>query len=111
MKDTTNLALKLYRDYDLYPLLMLATPLFGTELYEICIRDNLIKGNPTFEELSVATQMTGNPIISTSEFSQKDIRQVINEYTDNFLRERVRYLLKHPRYSIARDLVHDLLTR
>jgi magnesium-protoporphyrin IX monomethyl ester (oxidative) cyclase len=96
MKDTTNLALKLYRYYGLYPALMMATPLYGTELYEICIRDNLIKGNPTVEELSTATQLKGNPMISTSEFSQKDIRQIINEYTDNLSRERSRSQLKHP---------------
>ncbi len=66
MKDTINLALKLYKDYDLHPHLMVATPLYGTELYEICIRDRLLVGNPTFEELSIATQTTGNPMISTA---------------------------------------------
>lgn len=97
MKDTTNLALKLYRDYDLHPHLMVATPLYGTELYEICIRDHLLNGNPTFEELSIATQTTGNPMISTPEFSQKDIRQVIDEFTNDLAREQGRKLLKHPR--------------
>jgi anaerobic magnesium-protoporphyrin IX monomethyl ester cyclase len=97
MKDTTNLALKLYRDYDLHPHLMVATPLYGTELYEICIRDNLLTGNPTFEELAIATQTTGNPLISTSEFSQKDIRRVIDEFTKDLVRNEGRKLLKHPK--------------
>lgn len=111
MKDTTNLALKLYRDYDLVPHLMVATPLYGTELYEICIRDNLLKGNPTFEELSIATQITGNPTISTSEFSQKDIRQVIDEFTNDFARERVQNLLKHPRDFLKHPRVAIRLLR
>jgi anaerobic magnesium-protoporphyrin IX monomethyl ester cyclase len=107
MNDTTNLALKLYRDFDLLPHLMVATPLYGTELYEKCIQDNLLKSNPTFEELSIATQTTGNPMISTSEFSQNDIRRIINDFTNDLVREegrkllkRPRDLLKHPRASI-----------
>lgn len=105
MRDTTNLAIKLHKEYDLFPFLMVATPLYGTELYEICKRNNFIQGNPTFEELSVATQLMGNPIISTPDFSREDVRQIINEYTTVLLAESVRYLLKHPR-----DLVELLRT-
>jgi anaerobic magnesium-protoporphyrin IX monomethyl ester cyclase len=97
MKETTDLALKLYRDQDLHPHLMVATPLFGTELYEICRRDNLLKGNPTFEELSIATQTTGIPLISTKDFSEVDIRQLIEEFTSDLAKEEARKLLKHPR--------------
>jgi magnesium-protoporphyrin IX monomethyl ester (oxidative) cyclase len=104
MKDTTNLALKLYRDYDLFPFLMVATPLYGTELYEICIRNHFIKGNPTLEEL-YATQMRGNPMISTPDFSQEDIRQVLNEYNKSLLTETLQYSLKHPRY-LFEELKH-----
>ena len=96
MKDTTNLALKLYQDFDLHPHLMIATPLYGTELYEICMRDNLLKGTPTFEELAIATQTTGNPMISTADWSQKDIRQVIDEFSNDLVNEQRRKLLKHP---------------
>ena len=97
MKDTTDLALKLYKDYDLLPHLMVATPLYGTELYEICVRDKLLKGNPTFEELSIATQITGNPMISTSDFSIEDIRRVIDEFTNDLAKEQARKLLKQPK--------------
>jgi radical SAM superfamily enzyme YgiQ (UPF0313 family) len=107
MEDTTGLALRLYRDFDLHPHLMVATPLYGTELYEICMRDHLLQGNPTFEELSIATQTTGNPLISTPDFSEKDIRRVINEFTSNLMRvegrklvQRPRDVLKHPRASL-----------
>jgi anaerobic magnesium-protoporphyrin IX monomethyl ester cyclase len=96
MRDTTNLALKLYQGFDLHPHLMVATPLYGTELYEICIRDNLLKDDPTFEELAIATQTTGNPMISTAEWSQKDIRQIIAEFSNDLIKEQRRKLLKHP---------------
>ena len=61
------------------------------------MRDNLLKGNPTFEELSIATQTTGNPMISTAEWSQNDIRQVIDDFTKDLAKEQGRKLLKHPK--------------
>lgn len=97
MKDTTNLAIKLYREYDLMPYMMVATPLYGTELYEICIRDKLIKEDPTSQELAVATSPNGNPMISTPDFSQEDVKRVINEYKRKLLMQHPRYLLNHPR--------------
>ena len=100
MKDTINLAIKLYRDYDLFPLMLVATPLYGTELYEICMRDKLIKGEPTPEELAIATQTMGNPMISTPDFSQKDVKRVINEYTRKLLKQQLLYLVNHPRKLI-----------
>jgi magnesium-protoporphyrin IX monomethyl ester (oxidative) cyclase len=101
MKDTTNLAITLYRKYDLVSNLSVATPLYGTELYEICMRDHLIKGNPTFEELAVATQASGNPMISTREFSQKDVKRLINEYAKRLSAAYPRYFLQHPRELVA----------
>jgi radical SAM superfamily enzyme YgiQ (UPF0313 family) len=89
MKDTINLAIKLYREYDLYPLMMVAAPLYGTELYEICIRDKLIKGDPTSDELLTAIPITGNPMISTPEFSQKDVKRLINEFTRKLLTQQL----------------------
>jgi len=97
MKDTTDLAVQLYRDYDLHPHLMVATPLYGTELYDICVRDHLLKGNPTFEELSIATQITGTPMIATADFSQEDIHRVIGEFTAELTKAQGRKLLKQPK--------------
>lgn len=97
MKETTKLALKLYKDYDLHPHLMVATPLYGTELFEICIRDNLLKDKPTFEELAIATQTTGNPMITTADWSKEDIRHVIDEFSSDLMNEQRRKFLNHPR--------------
>jgi len=105
MKDTINLAIMLYRKYDLSPYLMVATPLYGTDLYEICMKDKLIKGEPTCEELCVAIQSWGEPIISTPDFSQEDIKRLLNEYTTRLRVEYRRYLLRHPRKLITRLLL------
>jgi magnesium-protoporphyrin IX monomethyl ester (oxidative) cyclase len=108
MNDTINLAVKLYREYDLFPDLMVATPLPGTELYEICMRNKFMKGEPTFEEFLVAMQAYGKPMISTPDFSREDVEQVINEFFRKLATARIRYLLNHPR-KFARACVHGRL--
>jgi magnesium-protoporphyrin IX monomethyl ester (oxidative) cyclase len=104
MEDTINLAIKLYREYNLIPLLNVATPLYGTELYEICMQNGFIKGNPTFEELAVATQVTGKPMISTPDFSQKDIKRVIDDYNRKLSTLYLRNMLNHPSKLILKYL-------
>jgi magnesium-protoporphyrin IX monomethyl ester (oxidative) cyclase len=105
MKDTINLAIKLYRDYDLFPLMAVAAPLYGTELYEICMRGKLIKGNPTFEELLVATQIDGNPLISTPDFSPKDVKRLTNEFRRKLFTQQMRARLNYPKKLIRTHYV------
>jgi anaerobic magnesium-protoporphyrin IX monomethyl ester cyclase len=102
INDTINLAIMLYRKYDLSPYLMVATPLYGTELYDICTRDKLIEKELTCEELSIATQSWGEPIITTPDFSKEDIKRIINEYKKRLRAEYERHLLRHPQELIAR---------
>ncbi|HSV50235.1 MAG TPA: radical SAM protein [Candidatus Acidoferrales bacterium] len=96
MRETTALAVRLFREFDLVPHLMVATPLYGTELYEICVKEGLLKSNPTFEELSIATQITGNPMIATKDFSLDDIRGVIDEYKKELAAAQANKLIKSP---------------
>ena len=103
MNDTINLAIKLFREYDLFPIMMVAAPLYGTELYEICMRDKFIKGNPTFEELLVAIQLKGKPMISTPDFSPKDVKLLINDFTRKLSTQQLRV-----RLNLPEKLVHVL---
>jgi magnesium-protoporphyrin IX monomethyl ester (oxidative) cyclase len=80
MMETINLAIKLFDKYNLYPTLLIATPLYGTELYNICLQNGFIKAEPTPEELSLATQIDGNHLISTSDFSIDDIDRIVHIY-------------------------------
>jgi radical SAM superfamily enzyme YgiQ (UPF0313 family) len=102
IKDTVNLAIRLYEKYDVFPNLMVATPLYGTELYEICIRGKFIIGEPTFEELGVAMQPFGSPMISTPDFSKEDIKRILNEFQKSLSVAQARKALKHPLKLIAR---------
>lgn len=101
IKDTTKLAVKLYRKYNLSPLLMMATPLHGTDLYDLCKRYKFIKEDPTCEDFAVATQPFGKPMISTPDFSIEDLKRVIKQYKRSLSLEVMHRVLKHPRKIVA----------
>lgn len=102
MRETAALALRLLRDHDLQPNLFIATPLYGTELYETCMEKGYIEGNPTPEELAKSTQIFGEPLIATDDFSREDVRAVIREYRGQLKKELIRFSLKHPLYAAQR---------
>ncbi len=110
MEDTVDFALLLFRRYGLSPYLMVATPLYGTDLYDICIKNKFIESEPTPEELCVAIQQWGNPIISTTDFSKEDTKQILLEYGMKRRKELRRRLLRHPQELIAAiwEIAHRL---
>ena len=102
MADTTRLALDLLHTADLLPTLMVATPLYGTELYTICMERGYIAGNPSPEELAKATQLFGKPMIATEDFSSEDIERLLSDYTRQLKRELVLFSFRHPLYAFHR---------
>jgi len=80
IKETIALALRLYKTYTVLPILLFATPLYGTDLYKICMEEGLIDRNLTDEDLATATQFFGNPLISTKNFSKEDLKKIANEF-------------------------------
>lgn len=93
MKETVRLAIKLYRRYDLVPGLNFAMPLYGTELYEKCVRNNYIEEN---FDCGLA-QLHGKPMISTPNFSPTDVQAIINEFVRECRQVKKRFLLRHPK--------------
>jgi radical SAM superfamily enzyme YgiQ (UPF0313 family) len=114
MKETINLSLQLLRKYDVFPVIMLATPLYGTELYEECVKRGIIPEKMSEEELSNATQFYGNPLIYTEEFSKEDVRNLMRDFSYRLKRELVRYYCKHPIYlyeSLKRVISNPILLK
>jgi radical SAM superfamily enzyme YgiQ (UPF0313 family) len=97
IRETMEFATKLFKQYDVYPTLMVATPLIGTELYDICMKDKLIEGKPSPEELCIAIQTNGEPMISTHDFSKEDIKRLIKEFRKRNRLNCIRYVFKYPR--------------
>lgn len=82
MKETVDFALNLYRNYNVLPGLMIATPLIGTELYKICKKNKYFKYQLSALNLSKATQLDGKHIIETEDFNETDIDELAKYYTD-----------------------------
>lgn len=80
IKETVALAVKLYKSYNVFPILLFATPLYGTELYKICMEKGLVDKNFTDDDLATATQFFGNPLISTDDFSKDDLKKIAGDF-------------------------------
>jgi len=80
MEDTTNLALELFTRYNVFPILLFATPLYGTELY-LTARDlGLIPDDIDDDEFATATQFYGEPLIHTEDFSKEELKEIARKF-------------------------------
>ncbi|MBD3264115.1 MAG: radical SAM protein [Candidatus Omnitrophica bacterium] len=100
IKDTVDFALKLLKDYDVNPALLFATPLYGTELYNICRRDDLLPEKMDEYSLAVATQPYGVPIIETDEFSRNYLKRIVRNYNLRLLPGLITYHLRRKKRRI-----------
>ena len=81
---TLNFARMLNREFTVMPMIGIATPYYGTELYQLSKAQNYLLGEPTPENI-VATADPGQGLIQTSDFTRGDLRKY---YTD-FYRELI----------------------
>lgn len=99
IRQTIDLAIDLLRQYDMLPTMMVATPLYGTDLYSQCVDMGLIDGNLSIEELATATQLYGNPMIATKDFSCNDVKTLLADYRQRFKKELILFSFRHPVYA------------
>ena len=102
MKMTIELASRLEKEYGVSPLLHIATPLYGTELYKTCTDKGYIKTNPSFRGFAVATTNTG--MIQTNDFTTDNIVQLLSEqkkiHKNIFIVNSIKFMLKNKRFLI-----------
>jgi len=98
MRDTTDFALRLMRDFDVLPNLFVATPLPGTRLESICIEKGYLKQPLRPEEYASMTQ--GGCFIETDSFSRDEIIRVMSDFSGQvkkaFINNSLRFILRHP---------------
>ncbi|MFH1641614.1 MAG: radical SAM protein [Nanoarchaeota archaeon] len=112
MKETTSLALKLLRKYGVIPRVNLATPLIGTDLYNLCIEKGFIKKDLTDKEIASASKIYGNTLISTKDFTPSDVKNVSLDYLRKLKKELMIHALKHPLFAIKKIINKpDLIIR
>ena len=92
MQRTIDFAVEMYDKYRVKPLLNIATPLIGTELYDVVVEGQLLVQDATPHALAGATQpIIGSGMIETDEFTPEDLNgfamqlnSLIQEINSNF---------------------------
>ena len=76
MQKTVDFALQLKRDYDVGMHLFIATPSYGTRLYEDCKTKGYIQQDITWNAFAEARQPKGMPLITTNEFTPAEVKEI-----------------------------------
>lgn len=75
IQKTIDFAYMLYKEFNVKPDLLFATPLIGTKLYDIALEGKCLTKNVTPGNLAVATQARGEGMIRTEEFTPQDLKR------------------------------------
>ena len=76
MKRTIEFALMLKKEYNVNMGLLIATPLYGTRLYDICKEKGYLTRELTPRALSEGTQVDGVGLIKTEDFTPEEIKKL-----------------------------------
>jgi len=96
MRQTVDFALGLKRDYDFGMHLLIATPSYGTKLYEECLKNGFLKGDLTPRALAEARQTRGKPLIETADFTAEDVKEIADYAMKQYKHLSLVNSLKHP---------------
>lgn len=75
IQKTVDFSFWLYKKFNVKPALMIATPLFGTQLHKTVTQNNYLVEDITPKSLALATQTRGRGLIKTSEFTPQDLKK------------------------------------
>jgi len=104
MMKTVNLALRLKSVYDLGMHLHIATPLYGTRLYEECRDKGFIKEHLTPRDLAEVRQTGGMPLIETEDFSPNEVKRIAIEAFKEYKRLSIINYVKNPKKTLRSAL-------
>jgi anaerobic magnesium-protoporphyrin IX monomethyl ester cyclase len=102
MRRTMDFALHLLRDYDVEIVNLIATPLFGTDLYRLCSQKQYFAEEITPRGLSESTVSDGRCLIRTESFSSRDVERMSRAFTAKVYRRLFLKGLSHPHKSLKR---------
>lgn len=102
MQRTVDFALYLLEAYEVEIINLIATPLYGTELYEICDRNHYFSKEITPRALSESTVSDGHCLINTESFSAQDVERMSQALTAKVYRRLMWKGIAHPIKSLKR---------
>jgi magnesium-protoporphyrin IX monomethyl ester (oxidative) cyclase len=100
MQKTVDFALKLKKDYDVGMHLFMATPSYGTRLYEECKSKGYIQENLSWDSFAAARQPKGMPLISTPDFAPEDVKEIAAKALEEYKKLSLKNHLRNPRKAL-----------
>ncbi len=100
MQRTVDFALKLKRDYDVGMHLFIATPSYGTRLYEQCKARGYIDENLSWNSFAEARQPKGMPLISTEDFTPQEVREIAARALEEYKKLSLLNHIKNPKKAL-----------
>jgi anaerobic magnesium-protoporphyrin IX monomethyl ester cyclase len=100
MQRTVDFALGLKRDFDVGMHLFIATPSYGTRLYEECKAKGYIQQNLTWNAFAEARQPKGMPLIKTNEFTPAEVKEIAAKALAEYKKLSLMGHVKHPKKAL-----------
>ena len=100
MQKTVDFALRLKRDFDVGMHLFMATPSYGTRLYDECKSKGYIQENLSWNSFASARQPKGMPLISTPDFTPEDVKEIAAKALEEYKKLSLRNHLRNPRKAL-----------
>jgi magnesium-protoporphyrin IX monomethyl ester (oxidative) cyclase len=100
MQRTVDFALKLKRDFDVGMHLFIATPSYGTKLYEECKAKGYIQRDLSWNSFAEARQPKGMPLISTQDFTSEEVKEIATKALAEYKKLSLLGLIKNPRKAL-----------
>jgi len=96
MLRTVDFALELKRKYDVGMHLFMATPSYGTRLYEDCKAKGYIQQDLTWNSFAEARQPKGMSLITTNEFTPVQVKEIAAKALAEYKKLSLLGHIKHP---------------
>jgi len=106
MKRTTEFALMLKKEYNVNMCLLIATPLYGTRLYEICKEKGCLTQELTPRALSEGTQVDGVGLIKTEDFTPEEVKKLALDAVSIHSKLLLAEYIKHPGATVKKIMRH-----
>ncbi len=97
---TVDFALELKRKYDVGMHLFMATPSYGTNLYENCKAKGYIQQDLTWNAFAEARQPKGMPLITTNEFTPVEVKEIAAKALAEYKKLSMINHLKNPKKAL-----------
>ena len=100
MQRTVDFALELKRKYDVGMHLFMATPSYGTKLYDECKTEGYIQHDLTWNAFAQARQPKGMPLITTRDFTPIEVKEIAAYALTEYKKLSLINHIKNPRKAL-----------